>query len=887
MPVSCAASGCKSRYTLEARKKGITFHRFPRSNPILLDKWRIAMKRATSTGELWMPSRYQRLCSLHFQQNCFDTTGQTKRLRDDVIPSIFNFPKDLQMEMLECKLEYDPMPDVTGALAEPEIETKAIAVQTVPAIKEASNNCVQLQDHLYFIPDVETLKKKLQASEFSRAQKEKELRNAKEREKRLRQACPTVYKTLRKRKLLSPQLQEKLQLYGDIPMDLFKKPASEYSAQQRLFSLTLQLHDPTSYRYLGQGFKLPLPGPRKLRQWLKTDCDRPGLNSLVLEALLKKKEEHPEVYSSATLAVGIMPIEQHVIFNSQEDELVGFVNLGKSSTAAGSQEVADEALMFFLVGTSGNWEAPVAYFFVKSLTADAQKQFLLHVLHELQDNAIAVDAIALDRNQRNEEMCSLLGCDFFHVKHLRTYFSLPNSDKRHYIVFNVHKELNNISDLLQEAGSFQSPHGLILWRHIDDVLNFQVPLIETQSGNVFPVEMITPLMKIKLTVNKLSCTVADMLSFLQEFKPEMFESSATITFIQIINQLFSVLMSRSPRGKSDNSPVDTSNIHEKLYILQKAEEYLLSLNTNDNCPLYERNRGWHILGLLVNISSFMALLPYLLQHQKYLLTHRFSTDHLQRFFSRIRKSGGSDESPTALQVRREMKNLLSRCGLLHIDKRIMMMNEVSFVNLAGHRVPPVYEPDLQSLFQENAIMLPDFFPGSRTLETVLHNTHSYIAGCVVRRAFTQLSCAKCRCALVTTPAPIMPCDVGAYHLLQLKHERTYFVPSDSVIKVIETAENELSHILKTDYCDPRNHCLLLQHRILSSLGAKNIFNLNGHITETEEGIDNHHFQLLRLVTFLYYRLLQPHITKLTQSKRYKACVKQILTRCTGVFDDYM
>ncbi|CAI9548535.1 unnamed protein product, partial [Staurois parvus] len=216
MPVSCAASGCKSRYTLEAREKGITFHRFPRSNPALLDKWCRAMKRATSTGELWMPSRYQRLCSLHFQQSCFDTTGQTKRLRDDVIPSIFNFPEDSQMKIFLQKPEMIenqvmdvielPSKDILRISETPNEELEEN--MTLGTNIDTTSNC---QDHPYFIPDIETLKKKLQVSEDSRAQKEKELRNAKDREKRLRQTCRSIYQELRKRKLLCVQLQEVLQ----------------------------------------------------------------------------------------------------------------------------------------------------------------------------------------------------------------------------------------------------------------------------------------------------------------------------------------------------------------------------------------------------------------------------------------------------------------------------------------------------------------------------------------------------------------------------------------------------------------------------------------------------------------------------------------------------
>ncbi|KAM8972127.1 DNA transposase THAP9 [Pelodytes ibericus] len=876
MPVSCAASGCKSRYTLEARKKGITFHRFPRSNPALLDKWRVAMKRATSTGELWMPSRYQRLCSLHFKQTCFDTTGQTKRLRDDVIPSIFSFPDDMQTEMLENKSEENHVPVTMRIPTVPEPETEAPKVEPVPPNQESSINCVQLQDHLYFVPDVETLKRKLQASEESRVQKEKELRNAKDREKRLRQICPSIYKELRKRKLISPQLQEKLQLYGDIPIELFKKPESEYSAQQRLFCLTLQLHDPMSYKYLRNAFKLPLPGPRKLRQWLKIDTDKPGFNTQVLGALMKKKQECPDLYTRASLVVGTMSIQQHVTFDSQQNELVGFVNLGKRVDSSGSQEVANETLMFFLVGAVGNWEALVAYFFVKSLTAEAQKQLLLHVLHELCEHNLEIISVTMERHLRNQEMCSLLGCEFLDPRKLKTHFSLANSENKHYIIFDVHHEQNLVCDMLEKCGTIQSPSGLILWKHIYDIFNFQKSEMQNNGVNLFPMEVITQLKKVKLIVNKLSSTIADTLSKLQELQCERFvDSSATITFIKVMHQLFNILCNSSPCVKMDKGPIFHANLQETLHALQNIEEYLISLTTNDNCPLCQSSRSWYILGFLVNIHSFTALLPHVLQEQDCILTQRFSTNHLKIFFNHVRNADdGFIENPTALHVKQAVQHLMHQCGLLNINlNNHPRKQEISFVQVSGDQA--LFVQDLCSPFLENAIKQPDHVYSSRVLDSLLSNPHMYIAGWVVRQAFSQLACTKCRCALVSADTQDFS-EVS--HLLKHKGGEAYFVPSEGTTKTIQMAKKQLHENLRNDQYNPRTSCLLLQHQVLSSLGSIDIFNLREHIIETKLGINNHHFRLLRLVTSLYHALCQPYIAKLIQRNEYRAHVKQILTQ---------
>lgn len=66
------------------------FSRFPLKDKDRLSKWLCNMKRAS-----WKPSGYSRICSDHFSDDCYKTSMRYV-LKNDAIPTIFNFPPHLQ-----------------------------------------------------------------------------------------------------------------------------------------------------------------------------------------------------------------------------------------------------------------------------------------------------------------------------------------------------------------------------------------------------------------------------------------------------------------------------------------------------------------------------------------------------------------------------------------------------------------------------------------------------------------------------------------------------------------------------------------------------------------------------------------------------------------------
>ncbi|KAL6475583.1 hypothetical protein MHYP_G00166230 [Metynnis hypsauchen] len=89
MPSSCAVINCASQKYSRNSDETLSFHRFPKDPERRLE-WCNAVRMHTSALEPFTLSDNSVLCSKHFIEDMFDRTGQTVRLRDKAIPSVFS-----------------------------------------------------------------------------------------------------------------------------------------------------------------------------------------------------------------------------------------------------------------------------------------------------------------------------------------------------------------------------------------------------------------------------------------------------------------------------------------------------------------------------------------------------------------------------------------------------------------------------------------------------------------------------------------------------------------------------------------------------------------------------------------------------------------------------
>uniref|UniRef100_A0AAZ3P8A6 THAP-type domain-containing protein n=1 Tax=Oncorhynchus tshawytscha TaxID=74940 RepID=A0AAZ3P8A6_ONCTS len=104
MPGRCSAFNCRNTFkNVKHKTNKVTFHSFPKRDPKRIKEWVGQMK-----WKDWQPTPHSLLCSEHFEERCMDRTGQTVRLRDDAIPTIFAFPSHLQKKVFSQLRQKSP-----------------------------------------------------------------------------------------------------------------------------------------------------------------------------------------------------------------------------------------------------------------------------------------------------------------------------------------------------------------------------------------------------------------------------------------------------------------------------------------------------------------------------------------------------------------------------------------------------------------------------------------------------------------------------------------------------------------------------------------------------------------------------------------------------------
>lgn len=86
MPSVCTSYGCTNTSSKqECQNRGVSFHRFPLKNASLLKQWLLNMKRTDD----FVPNKYSKICSEHFEQDCFHLARDTGNFKIKYIKKLF------------------------------------------------------------------------------------------------------------------------------------------------------------------------------------------------------------------------------------------------------------------------------------------------------------------------------------------------------------------------------------------------------------------------------------------------------------------------------------------------------------------------------------------------------------------------------------------------------------------------------------------------------------------------------------------------------------------------------------------------------------------------------------------------------------------------------
>ncbi|RXN34360.1 THAP domain-containing 6-like isoform X1 [Labeo rohita] len=280
---SCAGKDKEERGGAVKERLRVNSTGFPKSRE-RRRKWEVTLRR-----DGFAATDRTLICSEHFRTEDFDRTGQTVRIKDGVVPSIFSFPAHLQ-RAIKAKFE------------------------------QASVRLRKLQ---------------------------REKSNALRREKRAKNNMQALLEELKEKNLINEELKDRLECYSDLPVHLLSRQGVEYTKAQRDFALTLHLHGPKAYNYLRETLHIHLPHPSSMQRWLSSLDARPGLNKMMLDMLDRRRQEDEDKYGRVTLMLDAMSIKHHVQHDPQTQTMFGYVDMGDRLNETA---MASEVLVFMVVG---------------------------------------------------------------------------------------------------------------------------------------------------------------------------------------------------------------------------------------------------------------------------------------------------------------------------------------------------------------------------------------------------------------------------------------------------------------------------------------------------------------------------------------------------------
>lgn len=150
------------------------------------------------------------------------------------------------------------------------------------------------------------------------------------------------------------------------------------------------------------------------------------------------------------------------------------------------------------------------------------------------------------------------------------------------------------------------------------------------------------LQQVNIAAQTLSNSVATALEYLCDGKKEKDFAGAepTIKFIKLVDKTFDILNSKNPFAKGYKAPLRVSSESCWRPILEEAVDYFSNCKDVTSKLLHKTPKKTPFIGFVVTIKSMISIYENYVKSENsklnYMLTYKFSQDHLELFFCSVR-----------------------------------------------------------------------------------------------------------------------------------------------------------------------------------------------------------------------------------------------------------
>ena len=217
----------------------------------------------------------------------------------------------------------------------------------------------------------------------------------------------------------------------------------------------------------------------------------------------------------------------------------------------------------------------------------------------------------------------------------------------------------------------------------------------------------------------------------------------------MIDRLFDLLNSRNPHGKAFKKPLTSSDRSARQATLESTTKYLLAVKSIDGVPIIRHPRKTFVLGFVITIKSTLEMAKQMLtlpeKPFKYVLTYKFSQDHIELLFSCIGTKGGWNNNPNALRTM-----LLGNAVKASVNGNCQAFDDNQIILIfrtRKHQAPPhpnQADPKVE-LHHINRIheMAANLDLTKSSHAEFVENILEYISGFLITKLLKQVKCSSC------------------------------------------------------------------------------------------------------------------------------------------------